>query len=286
MPPGGHTIYSQPDYGHAIKEGRRKVLLWSREPWKNVDDVGIDSMPPGRFVTGVTQASAGEVTVVGICIPWSRSRVRRSGEKRKMWEDHEQYLAGLADVLQHTRAKRLIVVGDFNQRIGQGGGVPTKLRTALQRAIPPRMTIATSALGFQGRRSIDHIALSEDLTAESLGVISNIDGESKLSDHFGVVAGLVSPEARACGPEAERRVSFEPLLYQRRRWLMTPSSPSPQPSPAKGRGSKRPPSLEGTSDPRTGWDEAAQKLCDAGEDGLLDEPVLSEFDDSEWVWGE
>ena len=199
MPPGGHTIYSQPDYGHAIKEGRRKVLLWSREPWKNVDDVGIDSMPPGRFVAGVTQASVGEVTVVGICIPWSRSRVRRSGVKRKMWEDHEQYLDGLADVLEQTQTKRLIVMGDFNQRLGQGGGVPTKLRTALQRAIPPRMTIATSALGFQGRRSIDHIALSEDLTAESLGVISNIDGASKLSDHFGVVAGLSVPEAsRSC----------------------------------------------------------------------------------------
>ena len=232
LSPGGHSIYSQPDYGYPIKEGRRKVLLWSREPWKNVDDVGIDSMPPGRFVAGVTQASVGEVTVVGVCIPWSWSRVRGSGVKRKMWEDHEQYLVGLADVLERIRTKRLIVMGDFNQRFGQGGGVPTKLRTALQRAIPPRMTIATSALGFQGRRSIDHIALSEDLTAESLGVISNIDEESKLSDHFGVVAGL---SARS---------------------------------------------------ERTEWDEAAPKLRDAGEDGLLDEPVLSEFDDSEWVWGE
>ena len=116
-----------------------------------------------------------------------------------MWEDHEQYLDGLADVLEQTQTKRLIVMGDFNQRLGQGGGVPTKLRTALQRAIPPRMTIATSALGFQGRRSIDHIALSEDLTVESLGVVSNIDGASKLSDHFGVVAGLSVPEAsRSC----------------------------------------------------------------------------------------
>ena len=97
LSPGGHSIYSQPDYGYPIKEGRRKVLLWSREPWKNVDDVGIDSMPPGRFVAGVTQASVGEVTVVGVCIPWSWSRVRGSGVKRKMWEDHEQ-LVGLADV--------------------------------------------------------------------------------------------------------------------------------------------------------------------------------------------
>ena len=67
---------------------------------------------------------------------------------------------------------------------------------------------------------------------------------------------------------------------------MIASSPSPQPSPTGERGSKRRRPLEGASDPRPEWDEAAQKLRDAGEDGLLDEPVLSEFDDSEWVWGE
>ena len=166
------------------------MLLWSREPWEQVDDVGIDSMPPGRFVSGVTLSSVGEVTVVGVCIPWSRSRVGGSGVKRKAWEDHGQYLDGFAEALKRASTKRLIVMGDFNQRIRQGSSVPPNLRSALQRAIPPRMTIATSALGFQGRRSIDHIALSEDLTAESLGVISNIHGGSKLSDHFGVVADL------------------------------------------------------------------------------------------------
>ena len=196
LSPGGHTICSQPDYGYSIKEGRRKVLLWSREPWKQIDVVGIDSMPPGRFVSGVTQTSVGEVTVIGVCIPWSGSRVRPTGVKRRMWEDHGQYLAGLAEVLERASAKRLIVMGDFNQRIGQSTGVPSKLRSALQCAIPPGMTIATSALDFQGRRSIDHIALSEDLTAESLSAISNIHGESKLSDHFGVVASLSARSER------------------------------------------------------------------------------------------
>ena len=112
------------------------------------------------------------------------------------WEDHEQYLDGLAEVLQRASAKHLIVMGDFNQRIGQRSSVPLKLRTALQCAIPPRMTIATSALGYQGRRSIDHVALSGDLTADFLGVISNVYGESKLSDHFGVVAELSTRNPR------------------------------------------------------------------------------------------
>ena len=45
--PGGHVICSRPDYGYPIKEVRRKVLLWSSEPWEHVDDVGDDQMPPG-----------------------------------------------------------------------------------------------------------------------------------------------------------------------------------------------------------------------------------------------
>ena len=43
----GYTICSQPDAGYGIKMSRRKVILWSRAPWDEVDDVGLDSMPPG-----------------------------------------------------------------------------------------------------------------------------------------------------------------------------------------------------------------------------------------------
>ena len=90
-------------------------------------------------------------------------------------------------MIEGASAERLIVMGDFNQRIGQGSSVPRKLRSTLQGAFPQRMTIASSALGFQGRRSIDHIVLSANLSAESIGVISNIYDGRKLSDHFGVV---------------------------------------------------------------------------------------------------
>ena len=185
----GHTICSQPDYGYPIRKGRRKVLLWSKEPWKQVENVGIDSMPPGRFVSGVTQTSVGDVTVIGICIPWfgSRTEAKRK-EPKKQWEDHEKYLNDLTKILERRSTERLIVMGDFNQRIGPASSARAELQLALQRAFPPRMTIATSAIGFQGRRSIDDIALSADLSAESIGVISNIHDGRKLSDHFGVVA--------------------------------------------------------------------------------------------------
>ena len=190
----GHTICSRPDYGYAIKEERRKVMLWSKEPWKQVDDLGADSMPPGRFVSGVTRTSMGEVTVIGVCIPWfgSRTEARRGLERKMRWEDHEQYLVGLTEVLARAPAKPLIVMGDFNQIVGPASRARPELQLALQRAFPPGMTIATSALSFQGRMSIDHIALSDDLALESVDVIGNIHDGRKLSDHFGVVAALFS----------------------------------------------------------------------------------------------
>ena len=188
----GHTISSQPDYRYNVTQGRRKVIRCSREPWEQVDDLGIDSMLPGRFVSGVTQTPVGEVAVIGICIPWfgSRTEARRKLERRVPWEDHEQYLAGLAEVLGRTSARRLMVMGDFNQTIWPGSRARHEVRLALRKAFPLSMTIATATLAFQERRSIDHIALSADLAVGSLGVISNIHEGRKLSDHFGVVADL------------------------------------------------------------------------------------------------
>ncbi len=189
----GYTICSQADYGYPIKKCRRKVLLWSRNSWEDVDCLGDESLPPGRFVSGVTRTSLGAVTVIGMCIPWfgSRTEARRGPHRKERWEDHGQYIAGLARVLENAPVKRTIVMGDFNQRIGKGSTAPARLQEALREAIPAHMAIVTSELSFDGRRSIDHIVLSEDLAAESVGVISNSNGKAKLSDHFGVHAEVV-----------------------------------------------------------------------------------------------
>jgi antitoxin MazE len=42
--------------------------------------------------------------------------------------------------------------------------------------------------------------------------------------------------------------------------------------------------IEGVSHQRDGWAAAAAKLRERGDDGVLDEPVPTAFDESEWVW--
>ena len=80
----------------------------------------------------------------------------------------------LAILLKQAARTRLIVVSDFNRRIVQRGSTPRRLRAALQSTLGPNLSIATAGLGFQGRRTIDHIALSGDLAAETLSVIGNV----------------------------------------------------------------------------------------------------------------
>ncbi len=194
LAPDGYTIRSRPDAGYGVKPGRRKVMLWSRQPWTHVDDLGDDSMPPGRFIAGVTETSLGEVVVVGVCIPWfgSRTEARRGSAKKQAWEDHAQYLDGLCRVLERGASERVIVMGDFNQVIGEASRAPAKLQQALQDALLSGMAIATADIEFEGRRNIDHIALSADLVAQSIEAISNRHDGRDLSDHFGVAASVAA----------------------------------------------------------------------------------------------
>ena len=192
----GYTITAQPYYGYTAPPHRRKVLLWSREPWERVDNVGDASLPPGRFVAGVTRTPLGEVTVVGICIPWHgcRTEAYRGEDRKKRWEDHETCLQLLPDILRAQPGNRLVVMGDFNQIIGPGSRAPRRLQTALRDAFPPHMAIVTAGAAFRGRKTIDHVALSEDLRADTPTAISNLHGDRTLSDHFGIAA-RVSPRS-------------------------------------------------------------------------------------------
>ena len=90
FPDRGHVIDAGPKWGYPIVEGRRKVLLWSKQRWTHVDSIGSEELPSGRFVAGVTQTSSGSpLTVVGVCIPWFGAHVTHGHKNRKRWQDHE-----------------------------------------------------------------------------------------------------------------------------------------------------------------------------------------------------
>jgi antitoxin MazE len=42
--------------------------------------------------------------------------------------------------------------------------------------------------------------------------------------------------------------------------------------------------IESADKPRANWAEAASVLHGRGEDGLIDEPIETKFDETEWVW--
>lgn len=91
LPSGGHVIDAGEDWGCPIKLGRRKVLLWSKQPWTpHTHALGSEEIPEARFVAGTTETTSGaRLTIVGACIQWSHSHVSTCRKNRKPWEDHE-----------------------------------------------------------------------------------------------------------------------------------------------------------------------------------------------------
>lgn len=137
-----------------------------------------------------TMTALGEVTVVGVCIPWRDAHVRSGTRDRQPWEDHLAHLAGLSDLLASLSGPD-ILVGDFNQRISRRY-TPEPVHAALLDTLGSRFTVATAGLvGPDGRMAIDHIAHTSGYVGHSVAVLSGVapDG-TRLSDHFGVVAEL------------------------------------------------------------------------------------------------
>ena len=186
LPDGGHVILSGPDYGYAGPAERRKVLLWSRQPWTDVDDVGSAALPGGRYVRGRTNTTLGELDVVGVCIPWRDAHVRTGKKNRRPWEDHQAYLAALQDVLPDPSTGHKIVLGDVNQRVPRMR-VPTLVFDQFRQAFS-EWTIATEGpIGPSGLTAIDHLAHGASLVAGEMQVLPmRASCGTRLSDHFGL----------------------------------------------------------------------------------------------------
>lgn len=184
LPESGHLIESGPDYGYPIKEGRRKVLLWSAQPWDEVSIHDDLSFPSGRIVSGVT----GGIRFVGVCIPWSAAHVSGGRKDRKTWEDHLLYLDALKELLSDLLSQGpLVVTGDFNQRIPKALQ-PKYAYEKLNEVLSLGLKVHTAGpLGPAEKHLIDHLAATPDLQVTNIEVLDRKTAEGmNLSDHYGI----------------------------------------------------------------------------------------------------
>ncbi|MEQ8717726.1 MAG: endonuclease/exonuclease/phosphatase family protein [Acidimicrobiales bacterium] len=184
---GWHRASAGPAGLSHLGDDERKVVIASRMPLNDVETSVCDDSVPGRFVAASVDSPFGPVRTVGVCIPWSHSRVR-SGEATA-WADHRRYLDSLGRYISALSPnEKVIVAGDFNQRIPrtrQPRDVAERLAAILDDfAIPT----AGEVPGVE-RRLIDHVAV-RGLTVESVETWPNDAGGVRMSDHDGVVMDL------------------------------------------------------------------------------------------------
>lgn len=202
LPPQGYIVTSGADYGYGVQAQRRKVLIWSRCPWREIDQVGHGDLPSGRFVSALTETPIGPLRFVGVCVSWKDAHVRTGRRDRTPWEDHRAYLKALGTLLPDCAASgRLVVAGDFNQTVPRLR-VPPAVHDSLQRALGG-LEIATANYTLpSGRLSIDHLAYTPDLSATAIASWSNLSEDgSRLSDHCGLSVRLSLRDAS--GPSTE-----------------------------------------------------------------------------------
>ncbi|MBK1657993.1 endonuclease/exonuclease/phosphatase family protein [Paracraurococcus ruber] len=190
VPAAGHLITASEDWGYPLVEGRRKVALWSREPWSEVDAFGNAALPKGRFIAGETVTPIGPLQVIGVCIPWHGDHVSSGRRDSTNWQQHEAFLTGLAEVLA-ARTNRVVLVGDFNQAIPPARQ-PRRVVAALEAALAPHLRIATAGpLPPLDRPVIDHIGHTMDLTPRRVQATPNgpVEGPA-WTDHLGALVEL------------------------------------------------------------------------------------------------
>ena len=187
---GGHLICADADYGYSIKYDRRKVILWSKEPWEDVDNFGNSDLPSGRFVAGTTQTPVGKLRIIGVCIPWSHAHVTSGQKNRKPWDDHVAFIEHLKPILE-AASEPTVLVGDFNQSLPRSRA-PIRAERVLRELLAPRMKVATENIQNEtGGRCIDHIAHSQSIRADNVEIVPAVSPQGlRLSDHFGVCATM------------------------------------------------------------------------------------------------
>lgn len=189
LPTHGHVVDAGDDWGYDVKDkSQRKVLMWSENPWTEIDVIGSPSLPSGRFVIASTETTIGPIRVIGVCIPYYGAHVATGNKNRRQWEVHEIYLHELKKLIVDVPGP-FVITGDYNQRIPAGR--QPKVVSALLDELLHDLVVPTA--GHVDPPLIDHVAHSSDLVSKVVRTIPATNSEGKLSDHTGVWVELSHP---------------------------------------------------------------------------------------------
>jgi hypothetical protein len=185
----GHVIHSEPPTGTIFAPDERKVLLWSKSAWSDVDAAGHPDLPSGRFVSAVTETSIGPIRFVGVCIPWHMADVKYGTADKRPWETHVRYLELLPQVLDQY-IEPTVIAGDFNQFVPRIWG-PKAAAEKLELAFAKFCVVTGHELAGCSRPGIDHIAIGTGLrSVREWGWPSKLD-DVRCSDHDGAGCEIV-----------------------------------------------------------------------------------------------
>ncbi|MGJ8564014.1 MAG: endonuclease/exonuclease/phosphatase family protein [Alphaproteobacteria bacterium] len=185
----GHTIWARPPQG-LFEENERKILIWSKNPWTDVDDSGDERLPIGRFISGVTKTDIGEVRVVGVCIPYHMADVVHGTQDKKPWEHHKTFLDVLPSILKRYE-RPVVIAGDFNQQFPRVKYGNHTAALKMEEAFRDYQVVTQGVMEGMSRAGIDHIAIDKRLAKKSVwGWPYVVDG-TRLSDLDWAVCELV-----------------------------------------------------------------------------------------------
>lgn len=189
-----HGIFSDPDHGYEVLPDRRKVTLWSRTAWRDVDDFGSPDLPKGRYVAGTTSTPVGDVRVLGLCIPWRNAHVSTGRRDRAPWEDHERYLRALQPIVERERSTGpLLVMGDFNQRV-PARLVPQHLATLLSQSLGDLRVWTAGSVDGADAALLCHAAGEFPGALVTRTGLSRFQEGRRLTDHNGALVVVSTTE--------------------------------------------------------------------------------------------
>lgn len=119
---GGFEISVRGVFWSREAVGERKVVLWSKHPWVEMDLQGNENLQCGAFAAATTTTPIGDIRVIGVCMPYSFASPAGLVPKCRQWSQHLRFLSGLEPVISNRApSKPTIVLGDYNQFVPVSG---------------------------------------------------------------------------------------------------------------------------------------------------------------------